>query len=1019
MRSDAEPFFERWSDPDFQPIGLNRTNGVVTCEPTWYLNTQSAGLGAWPVKKRPVRWWQKADNSQVEYPIPNVKSVDWDKSVDSDAATCTITLTNQWMRTNFEAALANELGVPGYFTFDHGVSSEAQSRWNHETNEWRGRLVPGALIRTYEGHGGHDETLDDAIAAKNLMLTGVWQVDDVTINARSRLIELKCRDMMSLLIDQIIYPPLVPPGLYPLRYQRWIDTTEATNYTPKHPSPPVFGVGASVPVTYEWSSTDAWYGFNHLLHGHRGSDALDGNHSTYWLSVGNSGPDKPFATDFIQFGAAGQAVGGIEVDCWAGGYQMFVSVMEGGRWLGDQIIPYDPSSLYGTQPTVVNTGANIPYIMQVGCPSDTPFTVQFPRVINAERIRVTFRHLFNSGIGPWLYRAGVREFRALASVQTSAGNSRFFGWHALESLPTGDGYWTMSFEGKVQAFGECVHYGDEYGKSNESWVGIAATSTGLGYWLLAAEGRVAAFGDAVHLGEHLRDLPVDYAASSIARTHTGDGYWVGYYGGAIYNFGDAPAYAAVPMGVTPAFGTWPGAIAHLSPHPSSYGLWILTHDGTIHVRGAATNLGIGGVASERLMSIDAMPDGDGYLIVRDDGEVRPVGSAVGAPVVSGHTGAYMSTPDAYAGGGLLNSADAIVTNFDGSGYWVLSRNGEIYSRGNANRWGSPKEGAATTRRPGNYLDYSDIVKDLLLWSGWFLKEEIAATGKPEVYGNIETTGIYSPDPLPADMFDKRHPIDPIKQLREIVGYLCWVDDEGAFRFETPNWWAAGNFYDDGTHTDFIPEIDERIQLTDYGARFTRSKDRSKIIITTDEPTAGFEDTVATEYTPSNSLLRGQIIPAMIKVPTNVTKAEQEIMAELVALHMWFARRQGNVTIQPANPAIQINDQVRIFERVTSETYIHYVRGVSSQHDFETGVWTMTLTTNWLGSEDGQWAITAENIPLPVGEERSDTSERFVLSDKVLAFIQQLAKSRPPDDIQVSLTEDVDIPPAADGSATTS
>lgn len=1016
MRSGADLFFERWSDPEFQQIGANRANLIVTCEPDWYLTVASEGLGNWPVKKRPVRWWQREDNSQVEIEIPNVKAVGWEKSIDSDAATCTVTLTNQWMKTNFAAALANELGMPGYFTFDHGESPEARARWNHETNSWRGRLVPGALIRTYEGNGGYGKTREDAVADGDIMLTGVWLVDDVTIGARSKLIELRCRNMMALLIDQIIYPDLVPPGLYPLRYQRWIDTTERTNYTPHHPTPPAFGAGAAVSVSYEWSSTDAWYGPNALLHGHRGTDSLDGNHSTYWLSVGNSGPDKPFATDYVQYNVGGQSIGGLEVTCWAGGYQMFVSVMENGRWLGDEIIPYDPSSLYGTQPTVVDTGANIPYVMQVGCPTDeSPFVVALPRQIQADRIRITFRHLYNSGIGPWLYRAGVREFRALVSV-VSAGGGRFFGWHGLESHPTADGYWTLSYEGKVHAFGHCVFYGDDYGKSNETWVGITATPSGEGYWLLAAEGRVAAFGDAVHHGEHIRDVPTDFSAASIARTFTGDGYWVGYYGGAIYGFGDAPDYTDVPLGSTPAFGDWVGAISHIVGHDSDYGLWIMTHDGEVHVRGVATDYGIGGAADEHLGSIDAMPGNDGYLLLSAKGEIRPLGSAVGAPVVSGHTGPYLSTPDAYQPGTLL-VADTVVVNFDGSGYWVLSRDGEIYSRGNANRWGSPKEGVATTRRDGNYKDYADIVKDLLLWSGYWLEGAIALNAGPEVYGNIETTGIYSPDPLPPDMFDKKHPIDPIKQLKEIVGYICWVDDQGAFRWESPNWWQSGNFYDSGGHTDFIPEIDERLQLTDYTARFTKDKDRSKIIVTTDEPTAGFNDTVTTEYTPSHSLLRGMVIPAMIKVPNQVTKDEQEIMAELVALHMWFARRVGNVTIHIPNPAIQINDQVRIFERVTSETYIHYVRGISSTHDRETGVWQMTLTTNWLGTEDGDWAITAEEI-LPVGGEPGAVTGRFVISEKLAQFLAGRTKSTV-DALPVLLpTADVDGPDLGDGAAAT-
>jgi hypothetical protein len=50
---------------------------------------------------------------------------------------------------------------------------------------------------------------------------------------------------------------------------------------------------------------------------------------------------------------------------------------------------------------------------------------------------------------------------------------------------------------------------------------------------------------------------------------------------------------------------------------------------------------------------------------------------------------------------------------------------------------------------------------------------------------------------------------------------------------------------------------------------------------------------------------------------------------------------------PANPAIQIDDQVRIFERVTDETFFHYVTGITSAYDAETGKGEYTLRpTGW-------------------------------------------------------------------------
>jgi len=83
-------------------------------------------------------------------------------------------------------------------------------------------------------------------------------------------------------------------------------------------------------------------------------------------------------------------------------------------------------------------------------------------------------------------------------------------------------------------------------------------------------------------------------------------------------------------------------------------------------------------------------------------------------------------------------------------------------------------------------------------------------------------------------------------------------------------------------------------------------------------------------------------------------AEQQTMADLIALHVWFQMRQGQITC-PANPAIGIDDQVRPIERTTGEAFIHYVRGKSTQWDKASGVYTMTLTTHWLGDADS-WAV---------------------------------------------------------------
>lgn len=71
------------------------------------------------------------------------------------------------------------------------------------------------------------------------------------------------------------------------------------------------------------------------------------------------------------------------------------------------------------------------------------------------------------------------------------------------------------------------------------------------------------------------------------------------------------------------------------------------------------------------------------------------------------------------------------------------------------------------------------------------------------------------------------------------------------------------------------------------------------------------------------------------------------MAEMITLRQLFTYRTDSLQI-PANPQIQIDDQIQILERVTSEGYIHYVKGISSNNDMANGEWTYDLTTHWLG-----------------------------------------------------------------------
>lgn len=1002
-----------------------KPNTVVTVQQPWadiatdpenVIFDEHVELGVMRTRGYPIRWYQKLDESQLELEIPNVKSVSIDRSVDQDAGTCQVSIYNQWMYANGAAPVGTrELGQPGYFTPTRGESPETFARWGHTSNSWSNVLVSNAIIRTYQGYGGHSKTLTQAIVDGNLILSGVWLVDDVTVST-SGVLDLACRDMAKLLIDQQLFPPLVPAWKYPLSYYRYaFDDRQVTSnsgvFTADNPAlgTPNTTVGERA-ITYLDSSQDRWYGPNASIHGHRGSDAIDGLDTTYALSVGNSGPDKAFATVWWEFGC-GDWVNAIYLHPWSGGYTMYVSVYEDGAWQGDQTIPYDYRPLVGTQPTVVDTQANIAYVASFQIPVETSGTYTLPRLYSAEKIRITFRHLADSNVGPWEYRAGIREvqFHGTAgagnlAVQSAPGVIIEPITYAADGLRDLDdlnrwGYITVSNFGDVDVFGDCREYdltGGDGGTTSEV-ASVSLAPTGDGYVILQDHGEVNAYGSMQDYGSAtglftytggLPDGGINKAATIVV-TPSGLGYWVITWKGEIFSFGDAEDFADQTITGKEFFHGAAG-------HPGAQGLYLIRTDGVVVTLGAAVYRGdfnkYQGVSNEgqQEIAIDICPTGtgNGYWILTTAGRVQGLGDATDwgeitipdfAIDVATQTLTSLSSYDRYY---------QIMGSPDDGGYLINDGDGKIRIFGDVLFFGSPVKGTVgQLRKDGNYLDFADIVRDLVLWSGFYLKGSLPGyLEDPDVYGNIEDTGTWSPEQLPDEMFDKKPVIDAIKELKEAVGYIAFVDDEGGFRFESPNWWEPGNVDQaTGAHTTSVFEIDESVNMTDYQVTTSDNQFRSYIIIASEDPVGSSDDTIYTVFRPNTAdSLRGLIKPSMWINGFFQKKSEQAIMAELIALHIWFAQRQGQVSCV-ANPAIQINDQVRIFERITGESYLHYVRGIQTTHDLDSGVYTMSLTTHWLGDGD-DWVITNDSShagelgyfvinPTIVDESRSQTPIR--------------------------------------------
>lgn len=966
--------------------------------------------GLMKARGTPIRWYQKEDNSQEEVELPNIKSVSIDRSIDSDAATCDIVMYNQWMFNN--GAVTDGLedqgnrALTGYFTFSRGQSSEAQARWGHEANDWEDVLVPNAILRTYQGYGGHSKTLVEAVTDENIMLTGVWLIDEVRINTDGTL-SIRCRDMAKLLVDQQLYPPLVPSYKYPLTYYRYV----YENFTVKAASKTVSS-STTVNVTagdkrcvFVDSEVDRWYpqsgpgsdldtgGF--LLHGHKGAHSIDGNTGTYYLGVGNAGPNRDFSVMWIEF-SCGEFINSVYMHPWAGHYEMYISIKENGVWQGSSSVPYDESELYGNQPYVVDTGADIPYVKKYGVPWEKGQTYTLPRYYKADRVRISFRNLQYSGLGPWMYRGGIREVRLRASSSTTITTTGaaqtyppiFWAGASIRNPSNLNqvGYITVSRFNQVDAFGDCRVYPTSGGSNAPTsadvyWISLTTDATG--YWIMHSDGAVHAHGSAVYYGSP-KDLGIGTSGGQakiggywqcILPTTTNLGYWCISVDGRIRAFGDAADVGSnIPGFVFDSEDNWisgGGQTLHAD------GFLVCSTDGSVYAFGAATDLGDwSGAMVGDLACVQPTMDGSGYWLMTTAGVVQTKGTAV-------DFGEQVDPDDT----DLAKTYDQILPTPSDDGYWMFKLTGPIIPFGDAFDYifGSPLPGSTgQIRKDGNYTDYADIIKDLALWSGFYLYSETLDSIFPDVFGNIENTGSYSSEPLPDEIFDKRPVIDAMTQIKEAVGYLLYVDDEGGLRFESPNFWSFGNnIQETGERVYDVPEVDEMVNLYQYGVSKNDESLRSLIIISSEDPNDAGDTTVTTKIAPQTAQgLKGLLKPAMWVNGWFQDAEEQRIMAELISLHIWFAQRIGQIECQ-ANPCIQINDQVRIYERQTAEVNLHYVRGVNTLHDLDSGSYKMTLTTHWLGSGE-DWVITDD--PDYVEEQNF-----FVVSPQLILFLENQAQ----------------------------
>jgi hypothetical protein len=237
---------------------------------------------------------------------------------------------------------------------------------------------------------------------------------------------------------------------------------------------------------------------------------------------------------------------------------------------------------------------------------------------------------------------------------------------ATDPSTTAQGYWTVSADGGVFAYGAAAFYGSlgSLGLKGPI-VGMAATPDGRGYWLVALDGGVFAFGDAAFYGS-MGAAVLNQPIVGMAATPDGRGYWLAAADGGIFAFGDAAFYGS--MGGVPLV----SPVTGIAATRDGLGYWLVAGDGGIFNFGDARFEGsMGGKPlNDPVVGIAPSPDGDGYLLVATDGGIFGFGQFDYYGSLGGGYGGNPSDVPPVAGISLTS---------DGQGYWLLEPDGWSYA----------------------------------------------------------------------------------------------------------------------------------------------------------------------------------------------------------------------------------------------------------------------------------------------------------------------------------------------------
>jgi hypothetical protein len=228
---------------------------------------------------------------------------------------------------------------------------------------------------------------------------------------------------------------------------------------------------------------------------------------------------------------------------------------------------------------------------------------------------------------------------------------------AMARTADGSGYFVLSEEGTIQAFGSATYAGRPFGGFvGEAWVDVATTPSG--YWALSARGLITSHGNAPFVGG-LRDLVLSDPFVAFTTTPAGTGGWALTTGGSVFSFGANAPYLGAPNDLRMRF---------VDIAATADGYRVVGSDGSVRRYSAGQPQGVVELAGWRTTQWDATaiassPSGAFWVVAEDGsvmaggggGPVAPIatgtqGRVVGADATAGGTGLWVLAAGAGAGG---------------------------------------------------------------------------------------------------------------------------------------------------------------------------------------------------------------------------------------------------------------------------------------------------------------------------------------------------------------------------------